>query len=183
MTELRSQANDNTSSDTLSSLVRRVRLIAFDFDGVFTDNTVYVFQDGREAVRCHRSDGIGLGKLKRLGVDAVIISTEVNPVVTERSRKLGIECFQNASDKHATLAAVLEKRGLSFQQVAFVGNDLNDLSCLQEVLLPIVVNNAHRDVVQHAKYRTDTPGGFGAVREVCDLFERIIIPGSSQVDA
>ncbi|MCI0400610.1 MAG: HAD hydrolase family protein [Gammaproteobacteria bacterium] len=183
MRKPRSHPAGNESLDSLVRLVQRVRLIAFDFDGVFTDNTVYVFEDGREAVRCHRSDGIGLSKLKRLGVDVVIVSTEANPVVMARSRKLGIECFQNANDKRGALAALLEKRGLSFQDVAFVGNDLNDLGCLQEVLLPIVVNNAHPDVLRYAKFRTEAPGGAGAVREVCDLFERLRTPASRQVSS
>ena len=73
---------------SLEELILRVRLIAFDFDGVFTDNMVYVFEDGTEAVRCFRSDGIGLQKLKRAGIKTVIISTEANPVVSARARKL-----------------------------------------------------------------------------------------------
>ncbi|MBM4423640.1 MAG: 3-deoxy-D-manno-octulosonate 8-phosphate phosphatase, partial [Chloroflexi bacterium] len=70
----------------LSQLIRRIRFVAFDFDGVFTDNLVYVFEDGREAVRCSRADGIGLSKLRELGIHTVIISTETNPVVSARAR-------------------------------------------------------------------------------------------------
>ena len=76
--------------EELAALIRRVRLVVFDFDGVFTDNAVYVSEDGKEAVRCWRSDGLGLRELKRLGIPAVIVSTETNPVVTARSRKLAI---------------------------------------------------------------------------------------------
>lgn len=158
----------------LAARIRTIRLVVFDFDGVFTDNTVYVFEDGREAVRCFRGDGLGLRKLEQVGVSAMIISTEVNPVVSARSRKLGIPCVQNCSDKRAALEAIVQEQHCSLDQVAFVGNDINDASCLQIVGLPIVVSDAHADVLALARYRTRTPGGLGAVREVCDLFAQAL---------
>jgi 3-deoxy-D-manno-octulosonate 8-phosphate phosphatase (KDO 8-P phosphatase) len=158
----------------ISERIRSVRLIAFDFDGVFTDNKVYVFQDGSEAVCCFRGDGIGLDKLKRLGIATVILSTEVNPIVGVRSRKLGIRCVQGCNDKRAALGGIVQELGLSLEQVAYVGNDLNDLSCLSAVGLPMVVQDAHPDVVALALYRTQVAGGQGAVREICDLFERVL---------
>lgn len=152
-----------------------IRLVAFDFDGVFTDNMVLTFQDGTEAVRCFRGDGIGLSKLKSLGIQTVIISTETNPVVTARSKKLGIRCIQGCNDKRAALEGIAHEMGLSFSQIAFIGNDINDLSCLDCVGLPIVVQDAHPDVIPIACYQTLARGGHGAVREVCDLFERALI--------
>ena len=165
-----------TGNTSLEQLIRATRLVAFDFDGVFTDNMVYVFQDGYEAVRCYRGDGIGLRKLERLGVHAIIISTETNPVVSARSRKLGIRCVQGCEDKRAALEAIVREMNLSLQQVAFVGNDVNDLPCLSCVGLPIVVQDAHSDVISQALYRTKARGGHGAVREICDLFERVLTP-------
>jgi len=159
---------------TLARTIRNIRLIAFDFDGVFTDNKVYVFQDGREAVRCTRSDGMGLNKLTALGIRSVIISTEPNPVVTARSRKLGIDCIQNCGDKRAAIEEVAQEAGLGLDQIAFVGNDINDLPVLRAVGLPIVVGDAHPDVLAYASYQTKMTGGNGAVREVCDLFEQIL---------
>lgn len=158
----------------LEQLIRGIRLVAFDFDGVFTDNMVYVLEDGSEAVRCFRGDGIGLRKLEKAGIEALIISTETNPVVAARSHKLGIRCLQGCGDKRSALEAVLRERGLSWAQVAFVGNDVNDLPCLASVGLPIVVHDAHPEVIPHARYRTQARGGHGAVREVCDLFERVL---------
>ena len=155
-------------------VIRKIRLVAFDFDGVFTDNMVYVFEDGTEAVRCSRGDGIGLQKLKRLGIDTIIISTESNPVVSARARKLKIRCVQDCADKRKTLEDIAQETGISLAEVAFVGNDINDLACLKCVALPIVVADAHRDVVPLALYRTQNPGGYGAVREVCDLFEQTL---------
>ena len=146
----------------------RVRLVVFDFDGVFTDNTVYVAQDGTEMVRCWRGDGLGLARLKRTGIEAAIVSTETNPVVTARSRKLAIRCVQGCDDKLAAVRALAAELGVSLDEVAFVGNDINDLQCLQAVGLPIVVRDAHPDVVDAAVYRTTAVGGRGAVREVSD---------------
>ena len=155
-------------------VIRKIRLVAFDFDGVFTDNMVYVFEDGTEAVRCSRGDGIGLQKLKRLGIDTIIISTESNPVVSARARKLKIRCVQDCADKRKTLEDIAQETGISLAEVAFVGNDINDLACLKCVALPIVVADAHRDVIPLALYQTQNPGGYGAVREVCDLFEQTL---------
>jgi YrbI family 3-deoxy-D-manno-octulosonate 8-phosphate phosphatase len=155
-------------------LVRKIHLVAFDFDGVFTDNMVYVLEDGTEAVRCFRSDGIGLKNLKKAGIETTIISTESNPVVSARARKLNIRCFQNCDDKRATLEKLTQEMGVSPAEIAFVGNDINDRSCLKYVGLPIVVHDAHPDVIPLAAYRTRARGGHGAVREVCDLFEQAL---------
>ena len=158
----------------LMEAIRKIRLIAFDFDGVFTDNMVYVLQDGSEAVRCNRSDGIGLQKLKKLGIETVIISTESNPVVSARAGKLKIRCLQDCQDKRTALEKVAQESGIALGEVAFVGNDINDLSCLTHVGLPVVVQDAHPDVISLAAYRTKNRGGYGAVRELCDLFERAL---------
>ena len=168
---------DQLSPDALERIAS-IRLIVFDFDGVFTDNMVYVFEDGREAVRCSRSDGMGLRKLPLLGIEAMIISTEVNPVVLARANKLKLPCIQACEDKLAALETVMQERELSLEQVAFVGNDINDLCCLEKVGLPIVVRDAHADVVSFALYQTQAIGGHGAVREICDVFERVLSPTS-----
>jgi len=159
--------------DAVAELVRAVKLVAFDFDGVFTDNSVYVFEDGSEAVRCSRSDGIGLRKLDRLGVETIIISTEVNRVVAERAEKLKIRCVHGVEDKRAKLQSIADEHGFDLVDIAFVGNDVNDLGCLEVVGLPIAVQDAYPEVLRLAKYTTKTLGGYGAVREVCDLFERV----------
>jgi len=156
--------------------MQAIRLVAFDFDGVFTDNAVYVFQDGSEAVRCSRADGIGLRKLERMGLHIVVISTETNPVVSVRSCKLGIRCLQGCADKQAAIETIAKELDLSLAAVAFVGNDVNDAPCLACAGLPIVVRDAHPDVVPLACYQTRAAGGHGAVREVCDLFERVLTP-------
>lgn len=158
----------------LKDLVPRVRLVVFDFDGVLTDNTVMVSQDGSESVRCWRGDGLGLTALRALGVDLLVISTETNRVVAARAGKLNLECVQGVGDKGAALASIIEQRGLTPAQVAYVGNDVNDLACLAMVGLPIVVQDAHASVWGAARWRTRAPGGRGAVREVCDAFVEIL---------
>jgi 3-deoxy-D-manno-octulosonate 8-phosphate phosphatase (KDO 8-P phosphatase) len=157
----------------LDDRIRRVRFFVFDFDGVFTDNAVYVTQDGKESVRCSRSDGFGLRKLERLGIDILILSTEENPVAAVRSQKLKVPCIQGCSDKLSALRHLVGQKNLSFDNVAFMGNDINDLACLRAVGLPIVVADAHPDVLGAALWRTKHRGGEGAVREVCDRFEQV----------
>lgn len=145
-----------------------VDLVVFDFDGVMTDNTVTVGSDGIESVTCWRGDGIGLSALRKSGVDTLVLSTEANPVVAVRCAKLGVECHQGIDDKAQRLSELLAERDMASDRVAYVGNDINDADCLKLAGLPIVVADAHPDVVPLARYVTETPGGRGAVREVCD---------------
>ena len=150
-------------------LLASIRLVAFDFDGVFTDNTVYISQDGIESVRCWRSDGIGLSKLSDVGVQAVIISTETNPVVTARAEKLKLTCKQGVEDKAAEILTICQELQIDPQQTMFVGNDINDINAFKSVGVPVAVADAYPEINLHVVYHTKKPGGFGAVREVCDL--------------
>ena len=149
--------------------LREVKLVAFDFDGVFTDNRVYVGQNGREMVCCWRSDGVGLSRLKEVGVKTIVITSEVNPVVRKRCAKLGIDCITGCKDKLSALKSVMRRQGLSPGEVCFVGNDLPDLDCLKYVGHPVAVGGSADEVLEVAKYITQRGGGAGAVREVCDL--------------
>ena len=167
-------AESELGAHDLECLVRTIKLVAFDFDGVFTDNMVYVLQDGAEAVRCFRGDGLGLARLRRAGIATIVISTETNPVVSARSSKLGIRCIQSCGDKREALESVMREMRISPAQTAFVGNDVNDATCLSIVGLPIVVGDAHPDVLSVAKYRTQASGGKGAVREICDMFAHVL---------
>lgn len=149
--------------------LRRVKLVLFDFDGVFTDNRVYVDQYGREMVCCWRSDGVGLSRLDKVGVKAIVVSSEVNPVVKKRCAKLGIDCITGCSNKLSVVKKIIRKRGLSPNEACFVGNDLPDLDCLRYVGYPVAVNGSVAAVQGTARYVTQREGGAGAVREVCDL--------------
>jgi len=145
-----------------------VKLLVLDFDGVLTDNRVWVDQDGRESVACNRSDGWGIARLREAGVQLVVLSTEQNPVVAARCRKLKVECIQGCDDKRTRLEQLLEERGLSASQVAYVGNDVNDLACMESVGVAIAVADAESAVRAIASLVTARRGGHGAVREVCD---------------
>ncbi len=149
-------------------MLAKLRLVVFDFDGVMTDNRVLVMQDGTEGVLCNRSDGLGIGMLREAGLALLILSKEENPVVSARARKLRIECMQGIDDKLAALKALLSQRGIDAGDVAYVGNDLNDLECMEHVGLPIAVLDAYPQVLRVARLVTTRPGGHGAVREVCD---------------
>lgn len=161
-----------TPSAARTKILRSMRLVVFDFDGVFTDNRVLVSQDGTESVFCTRADGIGLKALAKVGVGTLVLSTETNPVVTARTTKLGIECVQGCDDKWSVLKALSKERGIALAEIAFVGNDVNDAECLEHVGLPVCVADAHPEVKRLARIVTANPGGHGAVREVCDLIVR-----------
>jgi N-acylneuraminate cytidylyltransferase len=149
--------------------IGKVRLLVFDFDGVMTDNRVLVMEDGREGVLCNRGDGVGISSLRAAGVEVLVLSKERNSVVSARCGKLGIECIQGCDEKLAILKRAATERGLQASNVAYVGNDINDLECMNWAGLPIAVADAVPLVRRHAKWITLAPGGKGAVREVCDL--------------
>ncbi len=140
-----------------------------DFDGVFTDNKVVVFQDGGEAVICDRGDGWGIGQLKKSGLPLLILSTEPNPVVKARADKLGLPCLQNILDKWAALDAWLQERDIDPAQVVYIGNDANDLPCMTRVGCAVAPADAHPSARAVAQIVLDHRGGDGAIRELCDL--------------
>lgn len=164
-----STPSNSSQEDSLPALLGSLQAVCFDFDGVFTDNAVWVDQNGVESVRCWRSDGLGLARLRTLGVKTLIISTEANPVVSLRAQKLQTECLQNVSDKAAAISDWSRMHDIPLSAVAFVGNDVNDATALASVGLPIGVADSHESILGLIKFRTRTNGGFGAVREVCDL--------------
>ena len=147
-----------------------VAALVLDFDGVFTDNRVMVFQDGREAVVCNRSDGWGLAAFShQLAIPIVVLSTEENPVVQARCDKLGIECIQGIEDKLTVLEEWLRQNNIDLAHVVYVGNDVNDLGCLQAVGCGVVVSDAHPTARAAARMILAAAGGAGAIREVTEL--------------
>ena len=144
------------------------RLVVFDFDGVMTDNRVWIGEHGDEWVACNRSDGLGLERLRQLGVDLFVLSTETNPVVAARCRKLGLPCEQGVRDKAGRLRSLLRERGIAPLDVLYVGNDVNDVDCIRLVGCGVAVADAHRDALGAADVVLTRAGGHGAVRELCD---------------
>jgi 3-deoxy-D-manno-octulosonate 8-phosphate phosphatase, YrbI family len=157
------------SSARATARLRSIRMLVLDFDGVMTDNRVLVFEDGREAVLCNRSDGLGLERVRAAGLPLAVISKERNPVVAARCRKLKIACEQGVDDKLTVLQRIAAEQGVGLADVAFIGNDINDLPCLTSVGVAIAPADAYPEVLRIADIITAATGGFGAVREICDL--------------
>jgi 3-deoxy-D-manno-octulosonate 8-phosphate phosphatase (KDO 8-P phosphatase) len=152
----------------LAPLLSKVKLAVFDFDGVFTDNRVWVNERGEEQLAFSRSDGLGLRRLDQVGVRYLIVSAEPNPIVGARAEKLHADCVQGVDDKLAVLHERTEQFGVPLSDVAYVGNDVNDLECLRAVGLPVVPADAWPEVVPHALWVLTRGGGEGCVREFCD---------------
>jgi len=146
-----------------------VDLVVLDFDGVLTDNRVWTDADGRETVAANRGDGLGIERLKERGVQVMVLSRETNPVVAARCRKLNLEVIQGVQDKAAILKEFLKSRGISPKRSIYLGNDVNDVPCFPVVACAIAVADAHPQARRAADLRLRTPGGCGAVRELCDL--------------
>jgi len=151
-----------------TDLLRPVKFLVLDFDGVMTDNRVLVMQDGTEGVLCNRSDGLGIDMLRKAGFPAMVLSKEQNPVVSARCRKLNLECVQGCDDKLSELKRRAAARKLGPNEIAYVGNDVNDLEPMGWVGVPIAVADAHPTALAAAKLTTTRAGGHGAVREVVE---------------
>jgi 3-deoxy-D-manno-octulosonate 8-phosphate phosphatase (KDO 8-P phosphatase) len=153
-------------------LLKNIELVVFDFDGVFTDNKVHLAENGLECVSCYRSDGLGLDMLRRLDIKMAIISGEKNSIVLTRAKKLRLDCYHGVDEKEAVLRTVADQYGVSLAQTAFIGNDINDLSCLRLVGFPVAVADAYPEVKKIALLVLKIDGGAGAVREFCERVVR-----------
>lgn len=147
---------------------RAIALAVFDFDGVLTDNRVLVNGDGVEAVYCNRSDGWAFGRLRAAGIPTLILSTERNPVVGVRGKKLGVPVLQAAADKAEAIASFTRENGISLDRTLYVGNDLNDLPAMRTVGWPVAVADAHEAVRAQARIVLSRAGGEGIVAEIAD---------------
>jgi 3-deoxy-D-manno-octulosonate 8-phosphate phosphatase (KDO 8-P phosphatase) len=152
----------------LEPLLEQVRMAIFDFDGVFTDNRVWVNERGEETLAFSRSDGLGLRRLEAVGVQCLIVSMEQNPIVGARAQKLRVECIQGVDDKLTVVRERADAAGLRLEQAAYVGNDINDAECLRAVGLPVVPADAWPEVKPLARWVLTRAGGAGCVREFCD---------------
>ena len=145
-----------------------VDAVVTDFDGVHTDDRVHLTADGTEFVSANRSDGMGVSLLRRAGLGFVILSSETDPVVAARAAKLQVESVQSLHDKSAVLRGWAAQHGYDLARVAYVGNDVNDLACLDAVGWPIAVADAHPLVLAAARVVLTAKGGRGAIRELAD---------------
>ncbi|WP_247631144.1 acylneuraminate cytidylyltransferase [Microbacterium croceum] len=148
-----------------------VQAVVTDFDGVHTDDTALVDADGRERVRVSREDGMGVALLRRAGLPMLILSTEVNPVVRSRAEKLRVPVLHGIDDKESALRGWAEEVGVALHDIAYLGNDVNDLPAMRIVGWPVAVADAHPLVLEEARVVLTRRGGHGAVRE---LIERVL---------
>ena len=153
---------------SLGDFAPRCKAIVFDFDGVLTDNAVFVEQTGTESVRCDRRDGYGFGLAKAAGVRTLILSKERNRVVAARAEKLDCEVIHGVDEKPIVLEGWLNNNGMDWSEIAYVGNDLNDLQCIINAGLGVAVSDAFPEVLDAADLVLTRPGGHGAARELID---------------
>ncbi|MFF9220440.1 cytidylyltransferase domain-containing protein [Streptomyces viridosporus] len=140
--------------------------VVLDFDGTQTDDRVLIDSTGQEFVAVHRGDGLGIAALRRSGLKLLILSTEQNPVVAARARKLKLPVLHGVDRKDLALKQWCEEQGIAPERVLYVGNDVNDLPCFALVGWPVAVASAHDVVRGAARAVTALPGGDGAIREI-----------------
>lgn len=146
------------------------KLLVMDFDGVLTDNRVWVNEKGEEMVAANRGDGLGLGLLRENGaVECMVISKERNPVVEARCRKNNLPFLQAVDDKASALKQVMLEKHLTPDEVIYIGNDTNDLPCFAVAGYAVCPSDSHPDVLRRADFVLAKPGGYGVVRELCDI--------------
>jgi N-acylneuraminate cytidylyltransferase len=155
-----------------------IRLLVLDFDGVVSNNLVWTDQDGREMVAASRSDGLFIRPLRERGIETVILSSEINPVVTARAKKMGVEAIQGLGlqAKAQELQRLLAEKNIDPAQVVYLGNDINDLPCFELAGWSVAVADAFPEVIRAADYVLHKPGGGGAVRELCELILNAVRP-------
>ncbi|MDH5570694.1 MAG: 3-deoxy-manno-octulosonate-8-phosphatase KdsC [Gammaproteobacteria bacterium] len=148
----------------------QIKLVVFDVDGVLTDGSLFLGDDGQEYKAFHSKDGLGMKMLQRSGVEIGIITARTSHVVLHRMQNLGIKhVYQGKEEKLPAFEELVNKLGLSFEQTAYVGDDVVDLPVMRRAGLAIAVEDAHPIAKQHAHWQTPHGGGRGAARDVCDL--------------
>jgi N-acylneuraminate cytidylyltransferase len=159
-----------------------IKMIISDFDGVITDGRVWVDEKGKETVAASRSDSMRIRELRERGIEVMILSSEVNPVVKARAKKMGIDAIHglSLSEKGEVLKQFLAEKNLDASQIVYLGNDFNDLPCFKMVGWAVAVADAYPEVLCAADHVLKTPGGYGALRELCDLILKHLDPKGFQ---
>ena len=148
-----------------------IKMIICDFDGVVTDNLVLTDENGKETVSASRSDSMHIKTLREKGIEVMILSSEPNPVVKARAKKMGVEAIHGVGlkDKGRVMRDLLEQKKIAAENVIYIGNDLNDLPCFEVAGWSVAVADAYPEVIRAADHVLTATGGHGAVRELCEL--------------
>tara|TARA_B100000787_G_C16180879_1_gene291749 strand:+ start:689 stop:1189 length:501 start_codon:yes stop_codon:yes gene_type:complete len=149
-------------------ILDNVDVLVFDFDGVLTNNFVYLDQNGLESVKCSRADGLAFDVLRKLQKPTYILSTEKNQVVTARAKKLRVPVLQGVSNKSEALKELIEKEGFDLQNILYVGNDLNDYQAMKLCGFSACPADSHPKIKEIADIVLKTSGGNGIVRELLE---------------
>jgi YrbI family 3-deoxy-D-manno-octulosonate 8-phosphate phosphatase len=152
--------------------IQKPKILFTDFDGCLTDDRVWLNQDGEEFVAANRKDGLAVNRLKNLGIQIVITSTETNKVVLARGNKMGVEVLQGLSDKAESIEQYLNQKNLSWNDVWYIGNDVNDLGALEKVKLSICPADAIKKVRKTVDIVLKTIGGKGILSEIATELEK-----------
>jgi YrbI family 3-deoxy-D-manno-octulosonate 8-phosphate phosphatase len=153
----------------LNVKIDKIKLIIYDFDGVMTNNKVYVDQSGNETVQVNRADGLAIFKIKKLGISQTIISSELNPVVSVRASKLGIPCLQGINNKKDSVLKYCKENDIDIKKVAYVGNDINDKDAMEISGLTFCPSDGHKSIKEISDHILKAKGGNGVIRELLDL--------------
>jgi len=153
------------------SMPETIKLIICDFDGVVTNNLVLTDENGKETVSASRSDSMHIKRLRELGVEVMILSSEPNSVVKARAKKMGVEAIHGIGmqDKGRVMREVLAQKNVAAENVIYVGNDLNDLPCFEIAGWSVAVADAYPEVIRAADFVLTKAGGHGAIRELCEI--------------
>ena len=141
----------------------------FDFDGVLTNNLVFVNQDGKESVGCNRSDGLAFDVLRKLKKPSYILSTEKNPIVSARAKKLRIHAIQGVEDKVKALLSLVKNNEYNLDRVLYVGNDINDYKAMKLCGYSACPSDSHEKIRSIATFVLQKKGGNGVVRELLEV--------------
>ncbi|MCB1757633.1 MAG: 3-deoxy-manno-octulosonate-8-phosphatase KdsC [Gammaproteobacteria bacterium] len=159
-----------SNQQDLIKRAEKIRLVIFDVDGVLTDGGLYRGDDGQETKRFHSRDGLGMSLLRDSGVDIAFITGRTSNVVEHRAAELKIQhVYQGKREKLPAFEALCEELGIRHDEVAYMGDDLIDLSVLVRVGLALTVSDAHPEVIKRAHWVSHYPGGKGAAREACEM--------------
>jgi len=157
-------------SKELANQIKNIKLLVCDIDGVFSDGRIYLGNDGEELKAFHTKDGFGIKALITSGVEVAVITGRQSNIVKNRMSALNVtHIIQGQENKLPALEQLTVTLDLSLTQIAYIGDDIPDLDCINAVGLGVAVQDAHPQIIQQANYVTSTRGGFGAVRELCDI--------------
>ena len=148
--------------------INDIKVFVFDFDGVLTNNMVYLDQNGKESVSCSRGDGLAFDVLRKLKKTAYILSTEKNTVVSARAQKLQISVLQGAENKVSGIQEIIKKENCKLENILYVGNDLNDYRVMDICGFTACPADSHKKIKQISSIVLKTNGGCGVVRELLE---------------